>query len=348
MPTGNAPRLMRGGLQCAEDDQGKAMLEGEFHSMSELHKTSPGFVPKPYSWGKLCVSSPDTYYFLCDFIEMIDQNPHPVQLCSKLVQLYQASESPTGMFGFHISTCQGNLPETSRSIVGNGSREVSALHRPLYRYLSCSPAKARHADGPALTDEDPTRRNSRIRIPNPLATLKILAGRNALLITAIYGVYYMIFSCLQSTSTVSRSWRPDSSTCLSAWGRVLGRTAQVFPVPSLHTILVIIVMLNSTNGDNMASFPIEKARFRSIWYWICATRFSTAGYGWALQGGAVYQQHKPTNPLCLFICLLASIHPSDSAIYRRRRDRNYIQRPDRPAARFLQTKTPDHSQQRKK
>ena len=87
------------------------MLDGEYHSMCELYKTAPGFVPKPYTWGKLNVSSPDTFYFLCDFIEMTNQDPDPVQLCTKLVEMHQASVSPTGMFGFHVNTCQGNLAQ---------------------------------------------------------------------------------------------------------------------------------------------------------------------------------------------------------------------------------------------
>ncbi|MCJ1384890.1 hypothetical protein MMC17_008008 [Xylographa soralifera] len=98
-------------LKCAEDAQGRAMLEGESHSMCELYRTAPTFVPKPYTWGKLNVSSPDTYYFLCDFIEMTSQNPDPVQLCTRLVEMHQASGSPTGEFGFHINTCQGNLSQ---------------------------------------------------------------------------------------------------------------------------------------------------------------------------------------------------------------------------------------------
>ncbi|KAL8647101.1 MAG: hypothetical protein Q9210_005753 [Variospora velana] len=89
----------------------KAMLEGEFNSMCELYKTAPAFVPKPYTWGKLNVSNPDTYYFLCDFIEMTNQNPDPVQLCTKLVGMHQASVSPNGMFGFHVNTCQGDLAQ---------------------------------------------------------------------------------------------------------------------------------------------------------------------------------------------------------------------------------------------
>lgn len=87
------------------------MLEGEFNSMCELHKTAPKFVPKPYTWGKLNVSGPDTYYFLCDFIAMTNQTPDPDLFGTKLVQMHQASVSPTGMFGFHINTCQGSLAQ---------------------------------------------------------------------------------------------------------------------------------------------------------------------------------------------------------------------------------------------
>ncbi|CAI6336637.1 unnamed protein product [Periconia digitata] len=101
-------------LKCAEEDQGKAMLEGEFNSMCELYKNAPDFVPEPYAWGKLNVAHPETYYFLCDFIEMTSQNPDPDQLCTKLARLHQESVSPNGKFGFHVNTCQGNLPQQTK------------------------------------------------------------------------------------------------------------------------------------------------------------------------------------------------------------------------------------------
>lgn len=90
------------------------MLEGEFHSMSALYEAAPGFVPKPCAWGKLNVTNPDTYYFLCDFIEMTNESPDPVQLATKLTQLHQDSVSPTGQFDFHINTCQGNLAQDTK------------------------------------------------------------------------------------------------------------------------------------------------------------------------------------------------------------------------------------------
>ncbi|KAL8643914.1 MAG: hypothetical protein Q9226_008042 [Calogaya cf. arnoldii] len=98
-------------LKCAEGSQGKAMLHGEFNSMCELYETAPNLVPKPYTWGSLNVSNPHTWFFLSDFIEMTNQHPDPVQLCTKLVAMHQASLSNSSMFGFYVNTCQGNLAQ---------------------------------------------------------------------------------------------------------------------------------------------------------------------------------------------------------------------------------------------
>lgn len=70
----------------------------------------PTFVPKPHAWGKLNVESPDTYYFLCDFIEMSDLKPGPQQFATEVARMHQASKSPTGHFGFYCNTVHGNLP----------------------------------------------------------------------------------------------------------------------------------------------------------------------------------------------------------------------------------------------
>jgi protein-ribulosamine 3-kinase len=46
------------------------MCEGEFESLSAMHATSPGFVPKPYSWGKYRKTNPggpQTYFLLTEF-----------------------------------------------------------------------------------------------------------------------------------------------------------------------------------------------------------------------------------------------------------------------------------------
>jgi hypothetical protein len=202
------------------------------------------------------------------------------------------------------------LPETARSIVGNGSRNVSALYHPIFRY--------HHSRIPtplsALNEQENTTRN--FRIPNPLATLKILASRDSLLITAIYGVYYMNFSCLQgSLSTLFIEIYKLSElkaglvylpfgigSCIGAYcSGIIFFTSFDWKRMSLNAIWLGKIMnrdyrltarahnlvIDATHGDDLTAFPIEKARFRSIWYSISATGISTAGYGWALQSRSV-------------------------------------------------------------
>lgn len=90
------------------------MMEGEFHSMTALYTTLPEFFPEPYAWGKFSQNQGrPTYFFLCNFIEMSNDIPDPTELCRKVAELHKRSVSPTGMFGFHTTTCQGNLPQAT-------------------------------------------------------------------------------------------------------------------------------------------------------------------------------------------------------------------------------------------
>ncbi|KAJ5774118.1 MFS general substrate transporter [Penicillium paradoxum] len=181
------------------------------------------------------------------------------------------------------------LPETSRSIVGNGSQPVSALHRPLFRCFGSDKLQSL----PAQDIAHPTSR--KFRIPNPLATLKILAARDTLLITAIYGIYYMNFSCLQgslSTLFIDIYGLSDLKagivylpfgvgSCVGAYcsGKIMNRDYRL--TARAHNMTI-----DATHGDDLTVFPIEKARFRSIWYSICATGIATTGYGWTLHSTA--------------------------------------------------------------
>lgn len=108
LPDGTSMRYF---LKCATEERGRLMMQGEFNSMIEIHKTMPDFVPKPLSWGKYRVGNPGTYYFLQEFLEMSNRLPEPNQLCSKLAELHKNSVSPTGKFGFHVTTCNGRTPQ---------------------------------------------------------------------------------------------------------------------------------------------------------------------------------------------------------------------------------------------
>jgi predicted MFS family arabinose efflux permease len=101
------------------------------------------------------------------------------------------------------------LPETARSVVGNGSEKVSGFQRPL---LTCfrSPEQVLYSpgkgDGPgaeSVSLPEDGRGSRRFKFPNPLASLKLLWAKDSALITLIFGVFYMNLSSLQaSTSTL--------------------------------------------------------------------------------------------------------------------------------------------------
>ena len=43
------------------------MCEGEYESLKAIHAVSPGFVPKPYAWGRYSKEDPETYFLLTEF-----------------------------------------------------------------------------------------------------------------------------------------------------------------------------------------------------------------------------------------------------------------------------------------
>lgn len=86
------------------------MSRGEFHSIRAMHEAIPEFVPKPIACGTYS-TIPDTHFFLCEFRDMIEDMPDPEGFGALLSKLHQKSVSPTGKFGFHITTYAGNLPQ---------------------------------------------------------------------------------------------------------------------------------------------------------------------------------------------------------------------------------------------
>ncbi|KAI0540427.1 Fructosamine kinase-domain-containing protein [Xylaria digitata] len=98
-------------LKSAPGSHGHMLMEGEFSAMSEIYKLDPELVPKPLAFGRYAATNPEAYFFLSQYVDMNDRMPNPNQLCAKLARLHHASQSPTGKFGFHITTCQGCVPQ---------------------------------------------------------------------------------------------------------------------------------------------------------------------------------------------------------------------------------------------
>lgn len=97
-------------IKALSNEQGQNMTKGEFESIKAMHAVLPIFVPKPIACGAYD-TAPDTHFLLCEFRAMTDDMPDPHSFGDFLSTLHQKSVSPTGKFGFHITTYAGNLPQ---------------------------------------------------------------------------------------------------------------------------------------------------------------------------------------------------------------------------------------------
>lgn len=104
LPDGSEQEFL---LKSAPLALGGQMMQGEFHAISEFYKFAPDFVPRPHSWGRYALEDFEAYFLLLEYIEMTTEAmPDPVELCSKLARVHRESQSPTGQFGFPVTTCQ--------------------------------------------------------------------------------------------------------------------------------------------------------------------------------------------------------------------------------------------------
>ena len=85
-------------------------MEGEFASMETIHKVVPNFVPLPIAYGTY-KSDPSMHFFLCSFQKFSEELPDIPLFCERVAQMHLKSISPTGKYGFEVTTHHGNLPQ---------------------------------------------------------------------------------------------------------------------------------------------------------------------------------------------------------------------------------------------
>ena len=84
------------------------MLHGEFAALTTIDSFVQGLVPKPIGWGRYGINSPETYFLLEDFRDLILDLPDPKKLARQAVELHNHT-SPNGLFGFEFPTFNGNV-----------------------------------------------------------------------------------------------------------------------------------------------------------------------------------------------------------------------------------------------
>jgi protein-ribulosamine 3-kinase len=86
------------------------MTSSEFEAMTALYQIMPEMVARPVACGSY-ESSPDTYFFVCEFRELSDDIPDPYPFASLMAELHKRGVNAEGKFGMPIVTFGGNNPQ---------------------------------------------------------------------------------------------------------------------------------------------------------------------------------------------------------------------------------------------
>ncbi|KAL8791007.1 MAG: hypothetical protein Q9195_006081 [Heterodermia aff. obscurata] len=184
--------------------------------------------------------------------------------------------------GVHLLLLFVFLPETARKVGGNGSRAPrSIIYQSLYHRL-----RQYRLD----RNDGQNARTPSFRLPNPFSCLTTLFQRGTFIVILVGSLQSSLFNSI-AASLSSQMIHIYSLTYLTAGLSYLpsglgGAIAAYFTGKLLDRDFRIISENHSLPADtstrNVSSFPIEKARLRSVFLFIAINTLATTGYGWAL------------------------------------------------------------------
>ncbi|ESZ94697.1 hypothetical protein SBOR_4948 [Sclerotinia borealis F-4128] len=177
------------------------------------------------------------------------------------------------------------LPETLRSLAGNGSIPLKGVHRPLF-YSSPSTEQSEQELPP----------NKGITVSSVIAPLKFLLEKDVFVTLSFGAIIYTVWSMVTSSTTALFSehfklsnlelgliFLPNGFGCISGsyltgylmdydYNVVESRYRQQHNIPADVPI----------KAGELLDFPIEVARMRNIWWIVLIFVITTALYGYSL------------------------------------------------------------------
>lgn len=174
------------------------------------------------------------------------------------------------------------VPETCRSVVGNGSIPPPKWNMTLTDYIQRGGRSQRPASAPT----------PKLRCPNPVRTLSVVFEKEMGLILFISAIIYLCFILVSATlaTLFKEIYKYDNlevglcylpygiGSCISSvvQGYVLDwnyrRTAKKLGLP-----------VSRRRGDDLSNFPIESARIQPVYPSIIVGSMVVIAYGWALE-----------------------------------------------------------------
>ena len=187
------------------------------------------------------------------------------------------------------------LPETARSVVGNGSLEA-----PKYSRLLSLPYTSIRSS--IIPESTPLKRQR--SFPNPLKCLLLLLAKDNAAVVFSGAFLYTTFCCIPASlgaifverynlnqlqlGLIYLPFGIGCSIAAIASGKLIDRdyriTAEAHGVP-----------IDRVRGDDLRTFPIEKARLRSVFGPLIIVVVSVIAFGWSLEKTAVCHEHAMKN-----------------------------------------------------
>jgi multidrug resistance protein len=211
------------------------------------------------------------------------------------------------------------LPETSRKLVGNGSRRPFRLiNRSLYSILVNRKVAHRKAEKQALI------------FPNPLSCLVALWQKASFIVIAVGGIEYTIFSCLgaslsaQMIQIYSLNYLTGGLVYLPSGcgGLIAAYGAGRLLDHDYCGLAAKYPERTSKDKNDLTGFPIEKVRLRAVLPLLVVSTAATAGYGWSLGSRThiavplVMQFFTGSSQIAIFVAcgtLLTDLNPGRSS-----------------------------------
>ncbi|OAR00245.1 hypothetical protein LLEC1_03470 [Akanthomyces lecanii] len=185
--------------------------------------------------------------------------------------------------GFCLALLIIALPETSRSVVGNGSIPPRGIYRSLIPFC-------RQEKDPKQAEE--TIQKKDIVLVNPLGSLKILLSFRLSNVLICNAIAYTVYCCIQASLSslfidiygyndlaAGLIYIPFGVACLVntlIWGKILDREYAL--AAKRHGITAA-----QAKSKTDPTFPLEAARLRSSFLLVGMASVATCGFGWAIQ-----------------------------------------------------------------
>lgn len=204
------------------------------------------------------------------------------------------------------------VPETCRTIVGNGSIPPEGWHMTVIDFLHARHRARKQRRGSVQSGSShPSERRDetnhppkpKLRFPNPLRALRVALDKGVGLVIFYNSMLYLVF--ITTVATLSTQFKdiygyndlqiglcylPYGAGC---FGAAIGQ-GYMLDWNYRRVAKKIGFSIDKKRGDDLSQFPIEKARIVPLYFFVSVGLVATILYGWVLE-----LRPSVAAPLCL-------------------------------------------------